>query len=100
VDARLSESIAAFVGEDVLIAIPVNVACADQALELFWRQLLACNLPLQLSDDLVHAVPLHDERARHRSHVLRAPQQQMTPFEVTNFSMGLTRASCRPGKVE
>jgi hypothetical protein len=39
----------------VLITVPVDVARADQPLELFWRQLLAGGLPLQFSDDLVHA---------------------------------------------
>jgi hypothetical protein len=52
---ELSQSVAALVGEEVLIAVPVDVARADQPLELFWRQLLAGGLPLQLSDDLVHA---------------------------------------------
>ena len=54
-DAELSQSVAAFVGEEVLITVALDVARADQPLELFWRQLLAGGLPLQLSDDLVHA---------------------------------------------
>jgi hypothetical protein len=37
VNAWLSGSIAALVSEDVLVAVPVDVASADQALELFWR---------------------------------------------------------------
>jgi hypothetical protein len=60
IDARPNESVAALVSEDVLVAVPIGVARADQALELFWRQLLAGKLPLQLSYDLVHAVPLHN----------------------------------------
>jgi hypothetical protein len=36
-DAELSQSVAALVGQEVLIAVPVDVACADQRLELFWR---------------------------------------------------------------
>jgi hypothetical protein len=55
VDPRLSQSVTALIGEVVLIAVPVDVPRADQRLELFWRQLLAGGLPLQLSDDLVHA---------------------------------------------
>jgi hypothetical protein len=39
-----------------VIAVPVDVARAD--LELFWRQLLARGLPLQLSNDLVHAASI------------------------------------------
>jgi hypothetical protein len=39
----------------MLIAVPVDVARSDQPLELFWRQLLAGGLSLELSDDLVHA---------------------------------------------
>jgi NHL repeat len=39
----------------VLVAIPVDVPRADQRLELFRLELLAGGLPLQLSDDLLHA---------------------------------------------
>jgi hypothetical protein len=54
-NAELSQGVVALVGEEVLIAVPIDVARADQPLELFWRQLLAGGLPLQLSDDLVHS---------------------------------------------
>jgi len=57
-DAELSQSVAALVGQEVLIAVPVDIARADQRLELFWRQLLAGGLPLQLSNDLVHAASI------------------------------------------
>jgi len=57
-DAGLSQSVSALVGEEVLIAVPVDVARADQPLDLLWRQLLASSLPLQLSDDLVHATSI------------------------------------------
>src|SRR5580704_15709123 len=57
-DAELSQSVAALVGQEVLIAVPVDVARADQRLELFWRQLLAGGLPLQFSNDLVHAASI------------------------------------------
>jgi hypothetical protein len=57
-DPELSKSIAGFIGEEVLIAVPVDVARPDQRLELFWRQLLAGGLPLQLSDDFVHAASM------------------------------------------
>jgi hypothetical protein len=39
----------------VFVVVPVDVAGADQSLELFRLQLLAGNLPFQLSDDLFHA---------------------------------------------
>jgi hypothetical protein len=52
VSTGLSQSVPAHVGKVMLIAIPAG---ADQLLELFWRQLLAGGLPLQLSDDLLHA---------------------------------------------
>jgi hypothetical protein len=55
VDAGLSQSVAALISEEVLIAVPVDVARADQPSELFRLQLLAGQQPLQLSDDLVHA---------------------------------------------
>jgi hypothetical protein len=55
VDTGLSQSLAAPVGEQVLIAVPVEVARADQPLELFRLQLLAGGLSLQLSDDLLHS---------------------------------------------
>src|SRR6202040_4019114 len=57
-DAELSQSVAALVGQEVLIAVPVDVARADQCLELFWRQLRAGGLPLQLSNNLVHAASI------------------------------------------
>jgi hypothetical protein len=53
--AGLSQSVAALVSKEVLIAIPIDVTRANQPLELFWRQPLAGDLPLQLSDGLVHA---------------------------------------------
>jgi hypothetical protein len=55
IDARLSQSFAAHVSEEVFLAIPVDVATPDQTLELFRLQLLPGDLPLQLSDDLFHA---------------------------------------------
>jgi hypothetical protein len=55
VHAGLSQSFATHVSEEVLIAVPVDVAGADQRPELFRLQLLPCDLPLQLSDDLFHA---------------------------------------------
>ena len=42
--------------EDGLLAIPVDVARADQALELFRLQFLAGELPLQLADELRPAI--------------------------------------------
>ena len=57
-DPEWRKSVAGFIGEEVLIAVPVDVARPDQRLELFWRQLLAGGLPLQLSDDLVHAASI------------------------------------------
>jgi hypothetical protein len=39
-DAELSQSVAALVGQEVLIAVPIDAARADQRLELFWRQRL------------------------------------------------------------
>ena len=49
------QSVAALVGEEVLIVVPVDVARADQPLEPSWRQLLVGGLPVQVSDDLDHA---------------------------------------------
>jgi len=46
VDAGLSQSFATNVSEEVLIAVPVHVARADQRPELFRLQLLPCDLPL------------------------------------------------------
>jgi hypothetical protein len=57
VNTGLRQGVAAHVGEVVLIAIPVDVPRADQPFDLFRLQLLAGGLPLQLSDDLVHAAP-------------------------------------------
>jgi hypothetical protein len=57
-DAELSQSVAALVGQEVLIAVPIDVARADQRLKLLRRQLLAGGLPRQLSNDLVHAASM------------------------------------------
>jgi hypothetical protein len=46
---------AGHVGEVMLVAIPVDVARADEPLKLFRLQLFTSGLPLQLSDHLVHA---------------------------------------------
>jgi hypothetical protein len=51
----LSQSLAAHASEQVLFAIPEDVPRADQPLELFWLKLLPRGLPLQFSDDLLHA---------------------------------------------
>jgi len=59
----LRQGIAAHAGEQVLIAIPVDVSGADQSLELFRLQLLAGGLPLQLSDDLLHVTYSPNARA-------------------------------------
>jgi len=66
VHPELSERVAALFSEEVRIAVAVDVARADQPLELFWLQFLAGELPLQLADDLV-SCGLHNERARHFS---------------------------------
>jgi hypothetical protein len=44
--------------EVMLLPIPVDIARADEPLELFWRQLFTSELPFQLSNDLVHAATL------------------------------------------
>jgi hypothetical protein len=47
-DAGLSQNVAALIGEEVLIAVPVHVARTDQRLELFQLQPLASEQPLQM----------------------------------------------------
>jgi hypothetical protein len=38
----------------MLLPVAVDIARADEPLELFWRQLLAGELPFQFSNNLVH----------------------------------------------
>jgi hypothetical protein len=61
----MAVGVVAHVSEEIFIAIPVDVARADQTLELFQLQPFAGDLPLQLSDDLLHAATL--PRAHGRS---------------------------------
>ena len=51
----LGQSFATLGCEVVLVPVPVDIARADEPLELFWRQLCATELPFQSSNDLVHA---------------------------------------------
>jgi hypothetical protein len=62
-DPKLSERVAALFGEEVLIAVAVDVTGTDQPLELFWLQCPAGEMPLQLADDLVDAASVMDALA-------------------------------------
>src|SRR5580704_13251712 len=92
VDAGLSQSFAAHVSKQVLLAIPVDVSRADQPLELFWRERLAGDLPLQLSDHLLHAAR-SPKCARPACALARAP-----PACSPGTMLGLPRRRIGPAR--